>query len=234
MPTGGGGTPPADAGQATASCSGGHPQAPAVSAAATNRPDTNRTPTVQPPSCWTPTAVPAAAADRQGVRGVRFRSHPDTGRGSGWAGRRRTRSRRSARRQDRAGWSCSSALVKGPGRRNQRRTAVRLRGHWTRPAEHREPTRPGTADTRDRRRAGGHCGSRHAGQPAAGPSTTRQPCPTGTGPRCADRQIGRLVLGVDLVGSRRIWPAQVGCLVDRVGSRRAGRPPRLARRGAPG
>jgi hypothetical protein len=28
------------------------------------------------------------------------------------------------------------------------------------------------------------------------------------------------VLCVDLVGSRRIWPAQVGCLVDLVGSRR--------------
>jgi hypothetical protein len=29
----------------------------------------------------------------------------------------------------------------------------------------------------------------------------------------------RRMLGVDLVGSRRIWPAQVGCLVDLVGSR---------------
>jgi hypothetical protein len=73
MPTGGGGTRPADAGQATASCSGGHPQAPAVSAV--------RTPTVRTPTLWTPTAVPGAAVDRQGVRGVRFRSHPDSGRG---------------------------------------------------------------------------------------------------------------------------------------------------------
>ncbi|MFL6219906.1 MAG: hypothetical protein ACJ742_15395, partial [Actinomycetes bacterium] len=33
-----------------------------------------------------------------------------------------------------------------------------------------------------------------------------------------NRQIRSLVL-YDLVGSRRIWPAQVGCLVDLVGSR---------------
>ena len=63
--------------------------------------------------------------------------------------------------------------------------AVRMRGHRTRPAEHREPARPGIADTRDRRRAWGHCNSGHAGQPAAGPSTTPQRCPTGTGPQCA-------------------------------------------------
>jgi hypothetical protein len=178
MPTGGGGTRPADAGQATASCSGGHPPAPAVSAV--------RTPAVRTPTLWTPTAVPGAAADSQGVRGVRFCSHPDTGRGA--------RLRQvgggpaaavAARRQDRAGWICSSALVMWSGRRSQRRTAVRMRGHRTRPAERREPARPGTADTRDRRRARGHCGSGHAGQPAAGPSTTRQPCPTGTGPQCA-------------------------------------------------
>jgi hypothetical protein len=35
-----------------------------------------------------------------------------------------------------------------------------------------------------------------------------------------NHQIRSLVLCVDLVGSRRIWPAQVGCLVDLVGSRR--------------
>jgi hypothetical protein len=40
MPTGGGGTRPADAGQATCSSSGGHPPAPAVSATDTNHPDT--------------------------------------------------------------------------------------------------------------------------------------------------------------------------------------------------
>jgi hypothetical protein len=42
LPTGGGGTLPADAGQATCSCSGGHPQATAVSAADTNRLGSNR------------------------------------------------------------------------------------------------------------------------------------------------------------------------------------------------
>jgi hypothetical protein len=73
MPTGGGGTRPADAGPATCSCSGGHPPAPAVSAV--------RTPAVRTPALWTATAVPGAAADSQGVRGVRFRCHPDTGRG---------------------------------------------------------------------------------------------------------------------------------------------------------
>jgi hypothetical protein len=35
-----------------------------------------------------------------------------------------------------------------------------------------------------------------------------------------DRQIRSLVLCVDLVGSRRIWPAHVGGLVDLVGSSR--------------
>src|SRR5215216_7325242 len=35
-----------------------------------------------------------------------------------------------------------------------------------------------------------------------------------------NRQILSLVLCVDLVDSRRVWPAQVGCLVDPDGSRR--------------
>jgi pyridoxamine 5'-phosphate oxidase family protein len=34
-----------------------------------------------------------------------------------------------------------------------------------------------------------------------------------------NRQLCSLVLRVDLVGSRRIWPAQVGCVVDPDGSR---------------
>jgi hypothetical protein len=96
-----------------------------------------RTPPVRPPTLWTPTAVPGAAADSHGVRGVRFRSHPDTGRGA--------RLRQdgggpvaavAARRQDRAGWICSSALVMWSGRRGQRSTAVRMGGQRTRPAEH--------------------------------------------------------------------------------------------------
>jgi hypothetical protein len=36
----------------------------------------------------------------------------------------------------------------------------------------------------------------------------------------SQRQIRRLVISVDLVGSGRIWPAQVGWTVGRVGSRR--------------
>jgi hypothetical protein len=38
--------------------------------------------------------------------------------------------------------------------------------------------------------------------------------------KAIDRQIRSLVLCVDLVGSRPIWPAQVGCVVDPDGSRR--------------
>jgi hypothetical protein len=126
MRTGGGGTRPADAGQATASCSGRHPQATAVSAVRT---PTIQTPTFWTPTFWTPTVVPGAAADSQGVRGVRFRSHPDTGRGVrlGQDGGGPAAAV-AARRQDRACRICSSALVKLPGRRSQRRTAVRMRG----------------------------------------------------------------------------------------------------------
>ena len=54
----------------------------------------------------------------------------------------------------------------------------------------------------------------HAQQPAD--STHRE----GTNP---NRQLPRLVLSVRLVDSRRICPAQVGCVVDPVGSRRARR-----------
>jgi hypothetical protein len=43
----------------------------------------------------------------------------------------------------------------------------------------------------------------------------------GDGPRSPNRQIRRLVLCVDLVGSSRICPAHVGCLVDPDGSRRS-------------
>jgi hypothetical protein len=39
------------------------------------------------------------------------------------------------------------------------------------------------------------------------------------GIRTPNRQIRSLVLCVGLVGSRRIWAAQVGCLVDPDGSR---------------
>jgi hypothetical protein len=47
--------------------------------------------------------------------------------------------------------------------------------------------------------------------------------PWSSPPRCSgpkrNHPIRSLVLYVDLVSSRRIWPAQVGCLVDPDGSR---------------
>jgi hypothetical protein len=219
MPTGGGGTHPADAGPATASCSGGHPPAPAVSAV--------RTPTVRTPALWTPTVVPGTAANSQGVRGVRFRSHPDTGRGVrlGQDGGGPAAAV-AAPRQDRAGriarlrWS-SGQVDAASG------TAVRMPGHRTRPAEHREPARPAlrtpataagdgdtaaaaTLDSRQQDRPPPRNGVR----PERDPNVWHRPA------RPADRQIRSLVLGVDLVGSRRIEPAHVGWVVDLDGSRR--------------
>jgi hypothetical protein len=180
MPTGAGGTRPADAGPATASCSGRHPQAPAVSAV--------RIPAVRTPTFWTPTTVPGAAADSQGVHGVRFHRHPDTG--------RRVRLRQdgggpaaavAVRRQDRACRICSSVLVKWPGQRSQGRTAVPMRGHRTRPAEHREPTRPGDADTRDHRWT---AGSRTVHHPAAMSDRNGTPmCGTGQHARLTARSV---------------------------------------------
>ena len=81
----------------------------------------------------------------------------------------------------------------------------------------------------------GRCGrgtrtlrQRPAGQPAAEPSSAA--CMSGRerdrkvrhrpAPPWPDRQIRSLVLRVELVGSRRIYPAQVECLVDPDGSRR--------------
>jgi hypothetical protein len=172
--------------------------------------------------------VPGAAAASQGARSVRLCSHPDTG--------RRVRLRQvgggpaaavAAPGQDRACRICSSALVMWSGRRSQRRMAVRMRGHRTRPAERREPARPGTVDTRD---AAGHgdtaaaatLDSRQQDRPPPGNGVRpeRDPNVRHRPPRPADRQIRSLVLCVDLVGSRRIWPAHVECLVDLVGSRR--------------
>jgi hypothetical protein len=105
MPTGGGGTRPADAGQATCSCSGGHPPAPAVSAVRT---PAVRTLAVRTPTFWTPTAVRGAAADSQGVRGVRYPSRPDTAAVSGCG---RTAADRSRRCGARAGPRMSDLLV---------------------------------------------------------------------------------------------------------------------------
>jgi hypothetical protein len=52
---------------------------------------------------------------------------------------------------------------------------------------------------------------------ALGPLSCRFGAPRGI--RTLNRQIRSLVLCVDLVGSRRIWPAQVGRVVDLDGSR---------------
>jgi hypothetical protein len=84
----------------------------------------------------------------------------------------------------------------------------------------------------------GHCNSSPAGQLAAEPSTSTAPTTmvaavgqpntlyirsrsrSSYPSRSPDRQIPSLVLYVGLVGFRWIWAAQVGCLVDPVGSRR--------------
>ena len=207
MPTGGGGTRPADAGQATASCSDGQPPAPAVSAV--------RTPTVQTPALWTATAVPGAAADSQGVRGVRFHRHPDTGRsvrqrqdGGGPA------AAVAAPRRDRASRICSSALVMWPvdAARGEQLSGcldtgrgLANTGSRHAPARRTPATAVGDGDTA----AAATLGSRQQDRPPP-----RQPCPTGTGPnvgyrppRPADRQIRSLVLRVGLVGSQ----SDLGC-----------------------
>jgi hypothetical protein len=58
-----------------------------------------------------------------------------------------------------------------------------------------------------------------ASNPVAGPlSCGDRSAPRGIG--TLNRQIRSLVLYVDLVGSRRIWPAHVGGVVDPDGSRR--------------
>ncbi len=52
------------------------------------------------------------------------------------------------------------------------------------------------------------------------PPMSERPATTQPEDVISRRQIRSLVLSVGLVGSRRIWAAQVGCLVDPVGSRR--------------
>ena len=136
MRTGGGGTRPADAGQATASCSGGHPPAPAVFAV--------RTPAVRTPTLWTATVVLGAAADSQAsaVPGTPATQTPAEVSGCG-----RTAADPQPPLRRHGGTAgcriCLSTLVKWPGRRSQGRTAVRMPGHRTRPGRHREPARPG-------------------------------------------------------------------------------------------
>jgi hypothetical protein len=135
MRIGGGGTRPADAGQATASCSGGHPPATAVSAADTNRPDTNRPDTDLLDTDLLDTDRGFGSSSGQPRRPRCPAAQPAV------AGLRRTRSRRcgaTARPRTlvaRLRWS-SGQVDAASG------TAVRMRGHRTRPAEHREPARP--------------------------------------------------------------------------------------------
>jgi hypothetical protein len=146
------------------SCSRGHPQAAAVSAADTrpsgHRPSGHRPSGHRPrtPTLWTATAVSEAAADSHGVRGVRFRGHPDTGHSVRLPGRLRqdgggptaaVPAPRSALHVSLARLRWSSGL----GRRSRLVPAVRTSGHWTGPAGHQEPARPGTADTHYRRRS---------------------------------------------------------------------------------
>jgi hypothetical protein len=159
-----------------------------------------QTPTFWTPTLWTPTAVPGSSSGQPRRPRCPVAQPPDTGRGVRlWRDGGGPAAAAAARHQDRTGRSCSSPLVEWPGRRGQRRTAVRTRGPRTRPTGHREPARPGTTDTRDRRRAWGHCGSGHAGQPAAEASTAtagvRPECDPNVRhrpPRPADRQVRSL------------------------------------------
>jgi hypothetical protein len=217
---------PVAAGRASASCSGGHPQAAAVSAADTNRPDTDpfRTPTVR-----TPTAVPEAAADST-ASGAAAIQTPAAVAGCA-AGCGRTAAdpaaavpapwQRAHVGLARLRWSSE------PGRRSRRRAAVRTRGHRRGLPDSGRPPRPGTADTRDRgrgtrtlrQRPRWTAGSRAVQHPSrVRPESDRhvQRRPA----RPPDRQVRSLVLRVHLVGSRRIWPVQVGGLVGPDGSRR--------------
>jgi hypothetical protein len=75
-PGGGGCTRPADAGQATASCSGGHPQTAAASAVDS----AVRTPAAVPPASWTPDTAAAVRVAAPG-HGRRLRRTP---RRTGW------------------------------------------------------------------------------------------------------------------------------------------------------
>jgi hypothetical protein len=204
--TGGGGTRPADAGPATCSCSGGHPTAPAGSVADTSRPDTDLVDTdrgsgsssgwPRRPRCPVPPSP-------------RHRPRCPAG-----AGRRRTRSRRFGAAAGPRRLVCSSALVMWSGRRGQRRTAVRLRGHRTRPAEHREPARPAL---RTPATAAGHGGtvaaatldSRRQDRPPPGNGVRpeRDPKVWHRPPRPADRQIRSLGAAGNLASS---WKGGAG------------------------
>ena len=115
-------------------------------------------------------------------------------------------------------------LGSGPGGRGRQPSVSNVRPRM-RPVDTGNRQAAGTVDTRGRGRARRHCGmgtrprrQRPAGQPAAATVHCRVPVRPERerklrhrpAPPWPDRQVRRLVLRVDLVGSRRIYLAQVG------------------------
>ena len=150
MPTGGAGTRPADAGPATCSCSGGHPPATAVAAADTTRPDTNC-----PDTDLVDTDRGSGSSSGQPRRPRCPVPQPPRHRPKcpATAGRRRTAAAVAARGQDRA---CRIARLRWSSGQIDAANGERLSGCLDTGrglGEQRKPARPGTADTRDRRRA---------------------------------------------------------------------------------
>jgi hypothetical protein len=215
--------------------SGGHPQArkclrrtPTVRTPppGTNRPDSDRPGT----DLRTPTAVPEAAADSHGASTASGAAATQPAAAVSTAGRLR---------QDRGGPAATT-----PAPRQRAHVAVaRLRGQLTRPAGtggpdartrrppagHRERARPRHRGYRDRRRACGHCGSGHAGQPSSRTVHHRSHVQslTGTDRNVRHGQHPRLTARSVAWCSASIWSApggfgsaQVGWVVDPVGSRR--------------
>jgi pyridoxamine 5'-phosphate oxidase family protein len=87
-------------------------------------------------------------------------------------------------------------------------------------AARRAPSTPAARSswrTSTTRSSGSHCAGSSPGAWRTASRRVRWSDPT------SDRQLGSLVLGVDLVGSRPIWPAHVGRVLDLVGSRRVRR-----------
>jgi hypothetical protein len=122
----------------------------------------------------------------------------------------------------RDGSACTLGLLVGAGHAGQVDAADRYRRSGRTDTGRRlpdtgSPRLPALRTPATAAGSSGHCGSGHAGQPAAEASTAA----AGVRPerdrkvrhrpaRPPDRQIRRLVISVDLVGSRWIWPAQVG------------------------
>jgi hypothetical protein len=177
--TGSGGSRPA-AGRATASCSGGHPQTAAASAADTNRPDTHR-----------PDSDRGSGSSSGQPRRPRrpVRGHPDSGRGVRLPGRLRRDGDRPAAavpapRLCRAGCACSPTLANWVSRHVA--DGYRLSGRADTGRGLPDTGRPHASGLRTPATAAeacGHCGGGHAGQPAPSrPPPPPPPCPTGTGP----------------------------------------------------